>query len=463
MIKKILIADRGEIALRVIRACKELGIETVAVHSEADALSLHVRHAEEDVCIGPAPAKSSYRNVANIISAAELTDVDAIHPGYGPLAENAEFAEVCESCQLKFIGPPADAIRRMGDKAVARQSMLAAGVPVIPGSDAELESLEQTRQLATETGFPLRLKAVAGGGGRGMRVVQSMDQLEEAWNLGRLEARAAFASDAMYMERSLERARHIEIQMLGDEHGNLVHVGERECSIQRRHQKLLEESPSPAVDRELRGRLGAAALAGASSVGFCSAGTVEFLVDADENFYFLEMNTRIQVEHPVTEMVSGLDLIKEQIRIAAGESLGYAQEAVSLRGHALECRINAEDPSRNFIPSAGTISALHLPGGHGVRIDSHIYQGYTIPAYYDSLLAKVVAHGRDRREAIDKMRRVLEEFTIEGVATTLPFHRAILEDAGFVSGAFHTEYVSETPSLLEAATVAPAGAGATVA
>ena len=451
MLEKILIADRGEIALRIIRTCKDLGIATVAVHSEADAHSLHLRYAEEDVCIGPASSKLSYRNVANIISAAELTNADAIHPGYGPLAENADFAELCESCGIKFIGPAAEAIRRMGDKAVARRSMKDAGVPVIPGSDGALDSLEEAREWATEIGFPLRFKPVAGGGGRGMRLVHSLDELEEAWQMSRLEARTAFSSDAVYMERSIAPARHIEVQVLGDEQGNIVHLGERECSIQRRHQKLLEESPSPAIDDELRRRLGEAALTGARSVRYSSAGTVEFLVDPNLDFYFLEMNTRIQVEHPVTEMVTGLDLIEEQIRIAAGEKLRYTQQDISLRGHALECRINAEDPAKNFRPSSGTISALHVPGGPGARIDSHIYQGYEIPPYYDSLLAKVVAHGRNRQETIAKMRRILEEFTIEGVATTLPFHRAILAEPDFVAGHFSTDYVAQTPSLLTAA------------
>ncbi|MCC7264953.1 MAG: acetyl-CoA carboxylase biotin carboxylase subunit [Candidatus Latescibacteria bacterium] len=448
MFSKILVADRGEIALRVIRACQEMGIETVAVHSEADTNSMHVRLADEDVCIGPPAGEASYRNFANIISAAELTNADAIHPGYGPLAENADFAELCQTCGIKFIGPPVEAIRKMGDKAVARQSVKQAGVPVIPGSEGELESLTQARELSTQVGFPLRLKATAGGGGRGMRVVRSPEELEEAWNMARLEARGAFSSDALYMEHSVERARHIEIQVLGDEHGNLLHLGERECSIQRRHQKLVEESPSPIVDEELRQRLGEAALAGARSVGYHSVGTIEFLVDAQRRFFFIEMNTRIQVEHPVTEMVTGIDLIKAQIRVAAGEHLPWRQEDIRPRGHAIECRINAEDPSRNFMPSAGTISALHLPGGPGVRIDSHIYQGYKMPPYYDSLLAKVIAYGKDREESLARMRRVLREFTIEGVSTTLPFHRALLQDSGFVAGEFDTEYVGRTPLAL---------------
>ena len=443
MFKKILIADRGEIALRVIRACKELGISTVAVHSEADANSLHLRYAEEDVCIGPAAGQDSYQNVANIISAAELTDVDAIHPGYGPLAENAEFAEVCASCDLTFIGPSADSIRRMGDKALARLTMNEAGTPVIPGSDGAIHSVEEAIEWADKVGYPLRLKASAGGGGRGMRLVQSQGEMDEAWRLSRLEARNAFTDDSVYLERSIERARHIEIQVLGDQHGNVVHLGERECSIQRRHQKLVEESPSPVVDSELRERLGEAALRGVDSIGgYAGVGTIEFLVDQDLDFYFLEMNTRIQVEHPVTEMVTGLDLVKEQIRVATGEPLGYSQSEIALTGHALECRINAEDPDKNFIPSAGRITALQFPGGPGVRVDSHIYQGYDIPPYYDPLLAKVIAHGRDRRDTITKMRRILDEFTVEGVATTLPFHRRLMSDPGFLAGEIDTEYVA---------------------
>jgi len=441
---KILIADRGEIALRVIRACKELGIATVAVHSQADANSLHTLFADEAVCIGPPPGESSYRNVANIISAAELTSADAIHPGYGPLAENAEFADLCQRCGIKFIGPPADAIRKMGDKSLARQTMQDAGVPVIPGSEGEGESLDDAVKWASDVGFPLRLKASAGGGGRGMRIARSVEELEEAWQVCRLEARNAFTSDALYMERSIERARHIEIQLLGDEQGNIVYLGERECSIQRRHQKLIEESPSPAVNPELRRRLGEAAVAGAAGVGYYSVGTIEYLVDENLDFYFMEMNTRIQVEHPVTEMATGLDLVKEQIRVAAGEELGYGQEEVRFEGHAIECRINAEDPSRNFIPSAGEITALHLPGGPGIRIDSHIYQNYAMPPYYDSLLAKALSFGRDRQESLARMRRLLNELTIEGIATTIPFHRVVLDEPNFIAGRFDTEYVDRT-------------------
>ena len=444
MFNKILIADRGEIALRVIRACKEMGIDTVAIHSLADNHSLHVSFADEDVCIGPPAGKDSYRNFANIISAAELTNADAIHPGYGPLAENAEFAELCAQCGIKFIGPPADAIRKMGDKSVARQTMQDAGVPVVPGSEGELHTIEETRHWAEQIGFPLRLKASAGGGGRGMRIVRAMDELEESWHMARLEARGAFTSDAVYMERSIETARHIEIQVLGDEYGNIVYLGERECSIQRRNQKLLEESPSPVVDADLRHRLGEATIAGAASVGYYSAGTIEYLVDENLDFYFMEMNTRIQVEHPVTEMVTGVDLVKQQIRVASGEKLDFTQDDVRMSGHAIECRINAEDPTKNFIPSSGIITALHMPGGPGVRVDSHIYQDYAMPPYYDSLLAKVIAYGHDRADAMARMRRVLSEFTIEGVATTIPFHRVLLEQPDFVAGQFDTNYVTNT-------------------
>ena len=444
MFKKILIADRGEIALRVIRSCKDMGISTVAIHSQADKHSSHVLFADEDVCIGPPPGKDSYRNYANIISAAELTGADAIHPGYGPLAENAEFAALCEKCGIKFIGPPIDAIRCMGDKSLARQTMKDAGVPVVPGSDGEVDSLTDAQKWAEIIGFPLRLKASAGGGGRGMRIVRSMDQLAEAWEMARMEARGAFTSDAVYMERSIEHARHIEIQILGDEHGNIVHLFERECSIQRRNQKLLEESPSPIVDVSMRASLGEAALAGARGVGYYSAGTIEYIVDEDLNFYFMEMNTRIQVEHPVTEAVTGIDIVREQIRVAAGEHLGYSQEDIQLSGHAIECRINAENPSENFMPSAGTISALNQPGGPGVRIDTHVYEGYNMPPYYDSLLAKLIVSGKNRSEAIARLRRALSEYTIEGISTTIPFHRAIIDEKEFVAGNFNTDYVADT-------------------
>ena len=444
MFKKILIADRGEIALRIIRTCKDLGIGTVAVYSEADAHASHVLFADEDVCIGPPAGEASYRNVNNIISAAGLTNADAIHPGYGPLAENADFAGVCESSGIKFIGPPAAAIRSMGDKATARSSMEAAGVPVIPGSEKVIASVEEARKRADEIGYPVRLKATAGGGGRGMRVVDAPEELEEAWNLARLEARSAFTTDALYLERSIASARHIEVQILADEHGNVVHLGERECSIQRRHQKLLEESPSPVIDEDLRQRIGQAAVDGARSIGYASAGTMEFLVDEHLDFYFMEMNTRIQVEHPVSESVCGLDLIGQMIRVATGEPLGFDQAGVHLGGHAIECRINAEDPSRNFMPSAGKITALHVPGGPGVRVDSHIYQGYDVPPYYDSLLAKLITFGENRDQAIARMRRALDEFTIEGVATTIPFHRFMMNNVDFLQGQFDTEWVNRS-------------------
>ena len=444
MFKKILIADRGEIALRIIRTCKDLGIGTVAVYSEADAHASHVLFADEDVCIGPPAGEASYRNVNNIISAAELTNADAIHPGYGPLAENADFSQLCQSCGIKFIGPPAEAIHKMGDKATARSSMQAAGVPVIPGSKEIIQDLEDARQRAEEIGYPVRLKATAGGGGRGMRVVTAPEGLEEAWNLARLEARNAFTTDALYMEKSIDSARHIEVQILGDEHGNVVHLGERECSIQRRHQKLLEESPSPVVDEAVRERLGQAAVSGASSIGYASAGTMEFLVDENLDFYFMEMNTRIQVEHPVSESVCGLDLIAEMIRVAAGEPLGFDQQGVHLSGHAIECRINAEDPFRNFMPSAGKVTALHITGGPGVRVDSHLYQGYSVPPYYDSLLAKLITTGKDRTQAIARMRRALSEFTIEGVATTIPFHQFMMNNDDFLRGQFDTEWVNRS-------------------
>ena len=444
MFDKLLVADRGEIALRVIRTCKELGIKTVAVYSEADAHSSHVLFADEDVCIGPPPGESSYRNYANIISAAELTNADAIHPGYGPLAENGEYAERCRSCGICFVGPGSEVFEKMGDKAAGRSAMENAGVPTLPGSPGPVPNLDEAIELAEHIGYPVRLKAAAGGGGRGMRVVQTPEQLPEAWDLARLEARTAFTSDVLYMERSLEDARHIEIQVLGDQHGNVIHLGERECSIQRRHQKLLEESPSPVVDAALRERLGAAAVAGAKSISYSSAGTVEFLVDGNgEDFYFLEMNKRIQVEHPVTEMLTSMDLFAEQIRVAGGESLGISQNDVTFRGHALECRINAEDPDRSFMPSAGTITALHLPGGPSIRVDSHIYQGYAMPPYYDSLLAKVIAWGETRDESIARMKRALDEFTVEGIATTLPFHQSLLTDPKFVAGDFDIHYVTD--------------------
>ncbi|CUU09791.1 acetyl-CoA carboxylase, biotin carboxylase subunit [Candidatus Kryptobacter tengchongensis] len=442
MFKKILIANRGEIALRIIRTCKELGIKTVAVYSEADRYSLHVRFADEAVCIGPGPSKESYLNIPRIIAAAEITNAEAIHPGYGFLAENAMFAEICESSGIKFIGPTPEAIEAMGDKALAKETMKKAGVPVIPGSDGVVNSLEEAREIANEIGFPIMLKAAAGGGGKGMRMVKSEDELENAWQTARAEAEAAFGNPALYIEKFIERPRHIEIQILADEHGNVIHLGERDCSIQRRHQKLVEESPSPIVTPELREAMGQAAVKGAKSVKYRNAGTIEFLVDKNGNFYFMEMNTRIQVEHPVTEMVYGIDIVREQIRIAAGEKLGIKQRQLKPNGHAIECRINAEDPFNGFRPSPGKITALHFPGGFGVRVDSHIYQEYVIPPYYDSMIAKLIVHARTRDEAIARMLRALEEFVIEGVHTTIPFHIKLLNSPEFRSGVdYDTKFI----------------------
>jgi acetyl-CoA carboxylase biotin carboxylase subunit len=442
LFKKILIANRGEIALRIIRTCKELGIKTVAVYSEADRYSLHVRFADEAVCIGPGPSKESYLNIPRIIAAAEITNAEAIHPGYGFLAENAMFAEICESSGIKFIGPTPDAIEAMGDKALAKETMRKAGVPVIPGSDGVVETLEQAREIANEIGYPIMLKAAAGGGGKGMRMVRNDEELENAWQTARAEAEAAFGNPAVYIEKFIEKPRHIEIQILADEHGNVIHLGERDCSIQRRHQKLIEESPSPIVTPELREAMGQAAVKGAKSVKYRNAGTIEFLVDKDGNFYFMEMNTRIQVEHPVTEMVYGIDIVREQIRIASGEKLGIKQKQIKPNGHAIECRINAEDPFNGFRPSPGKITALHFPGGFGVRVDSHIYQEYVVPPYYDSMIAKLIVHAKNRDEAIARMLRALDEFVIEGVHTTIPFHIKILNSPQFRSGVdYDTKYI----------------------
>ncbi len=448
MFKKVLIANRSEIALRIIRACKELGIPTVAVHSEADADSLHVRIADEAVCIGAAQSYESYLNPIRIISAAEITGADAIHPGYGFLAENADFADMCETGGIKFIGPPASVIRAMGNKSRAKEMMKAAGVPVVPGSEGVVENLEQGLEIAETVGYPIILKAVSGGGGRGMRIIRAKEEFETNFQMAQAEARGAFGDPSMYIEKYIENPRHIEIQILADEHGHVVHLGERECSIQRRHQKLIEEAPSPVVDAELRKRMGEVAVRGAKGVNYTSAGTIEFLLDSDKNFYFMEMNTRIQVEHPVTEMVSNLDLLKEQIRIAAGEKLEFTQEEVRLIGHAIECRINAEDWEKNFMPNPGKVEFFHLPGGPGIRVDSHVYQGYHIPPYYDSLIAKLIAYGRDREEALARMNRALEEFVIEGVKTTIPFHLKLINHPDFISGNFDTGFLERT-NLLE--------------
>ena len=441
MFKKILIANRGEIALRVIRACKELGIATVAVHSEADTNSLHVRFADEAVCIGPAKSTESYLDPKRIISAAEITNADAIHPGYGFLAENADFAEICESCKIKFIGPTSQMIRLMGDKAMAKQKMNEAGVPIIPGSEGVIKSLEDAQKIASAIGFPVLIKAAGGGGGKGMRIARSDEDLQKSLEMAQMEAQAAFGNPEVYMERLVLSPRHIEFQILGDSYGNLIHLGERDCTIQRRHQKLIEESPSPALTPSLREKMGTAAVLGASRIGYESAGTIEFLLDKEGNFYFMEMNTRIQVEHPVTEEVTGIDLLKEQIKIAAGEKLSRAQEEIVLKGHAIECRINAEDPEKDFRPNPGLISSFHVPGGHGIRVDTHAYAGYVIPSYYDSLVAKLISSGDSREEAILKTRRALEEFIIEGVKTTIPFYKDIFTNPNFISGEYDTSFV----------------------
>ncbi len=441
MFKKILIANRGEIALRIIRACQELEIATVAVHSEADTDALHVRFAHEAICIGPPPGNESYLNMVRIISAAEITGADAIHPGYGFLAENAEFAEICDSCNIKFIGPSASMIRRMGDKVEAKSTMKKAKVPVIPGSEGILRNLQHAQELVSDIGFPIMLKAVAGGGGKGMRLVKSESEIEMNFMMASAEAEGAFGNADLYLEKFITNPRHIEIQIMGDQHGNIVHFGERECSIQRRHQKLLEESPSPVVSEELRQKMGEVAVQGAKKVNYEGAGTIEFLLNENNNFYFMEMNTRIQVEHPVTEMVYGCDLLKDQIRVAAGEKLGYEQKDIVKKGHAIECRINAEDWERNFMPNPGKVENIHFPGGPGIRIDSHIYSQYNIPPFYDSLVAKLIVHGKDRKEAIQRLRRVLNELVIEGVKTTVPFHKKLIENEDFVRGNFDTGFL----------------------
>jgi acetyl-CoA carboxylase, biotin carboxylase subunit len=439
MFRKILVANRGEIALRIIRACRELGIRTVAVYSQADRESLHVRFADEDVCIGPAPARDSYLNIPRIIAAAEITGADAIHPGYGFLAENAEFAEICERSDIVFIGPSAEQIRLMGDKAMARKTMMSVGVPTVPGSAGAIEDADSALETAREIGFPVLIKAAAGGGGKGMRVAQDGETFPAQLQMAQNEARSAFGDASVYLEKYLARPRHIEIQVMGDRHGNVIHLGERECSLQRRHQKLVEEAPSVALTPELRERMGEAATRGAKAIGYYSAGTVEFLLDEDGSFYFMEMNTRIQVEHPVTELVTGVDLVKEQIRVAAGERLSIS--VAELRGHCIECRINAEDPRRNFAPSPGQITIFHPPGGPGVRVDTHAYAGYHVPPYYDSLIGKLIVHGNTRDEALVRTRIALESFIIEGVHTTIPFLLELLHDEDVIAGRMDTKLV----------------------
>ena len=451
MFKKVLIANRGEIALRVIRACHELDIEAVAVYSEADRECLHVRFADDDVCIGPPPSRLSYLRIPNIIAAAELTGADAIHPGYGFLAESAAFAETCEASGITFIGPTAEQIRLMGDKAAARKLVASLDIPVVPGSEGAIEDPAGAVAVAEEIGFPVIIKAVAGGGGKGMRVAHDAAEFAQAFQLARNEALAAFGSAEVYVEKFLERPRHVEIQVMGDRHGTVRHLCERDCSVQRRHQKLIEQAPSPVVDQELREKMGACAVRMVEDIGYVGAGTVEFLLDESGHFYFMEMNTRIQVEHPVTEMVTNFDLVKEQIRVAAGNKLKLEMKGNRLRGHSIECRVNAEDPYRNFHPSPGTITAYHPPGGPGVRVDTHIYAGYTVPPYYDSLIAKLIVHGNTHEEALARMRHALDSFIIEGVTTTIPFLRRVIEHPDFVAGKVDTKFLERETGLFEPA------------
>jgi acetyl-CoA carboxylase, biotin carboxylase subunit len=438
--KKILIANRGEIALRIISACRELEIKTVAIYSEADRDALHVRYADEDVCVGPYPSAASYLNISAIVSAAEITEADAIHPGYGFLSENAYFAEILQDCHIAFIGPSPDAMRKMGDKSLARRTVAAAGVPTVPGSPGPVESVDEALAFARKAGYPVILKASAGGGGRGMRVARDERELSSAYDTARNEAEKAFANSEVYLEKYLEAPRHIEFQIFGDSHGNVQHLGERECSIQRRHQKLIEEAPSAALTADLRRKMGAAAVAAAKAVNYTNAGTIEFLLDSQDRFYFMEMNTRLQVEHPVTEEVTGIDMVKEQIAVAAGEPLSFAGRELVPRGHAIEFRVNAEDPV-TFAPSPGRLTTFHPPGGLGVRVDTAAYHGYVIPPHYDSLIAKLIVRGRDRLEAISRARRALDLFVIEGIKTTIPMHRRILDDPDFREGRLSTRFM----------------------
>ncbi|MEO6211608.1 MAG: acetyl-CoA carboxylase biotin carboxylase subunit [Gemmatimonadaceae bacterium] len=447
MFKKVLIANRGEIALRIIRACRELDIQTVAVYSEADRESLHVRFADDDVCIGPAPARESYLKIPRLIAAAEITGADAIHPGYGFLAENAEFAETCAASNITFIGPTALQIRLMGDKATARKTMAGVGVPIVPGTPGPVEDVDEALGFARDIGFPVIIKAAAGGGGKGMRVANDPEDFARAFQLARSEALSAFGSDEVYVEKYLARPRHIEFQILGDSHGNVIHLGERDCSVQRRHQKLIEESPSPAMTPDLRKRMGDDAVRGAKAIEYVGAGTIEMLLDTDGSYYFMEMNTRIQVEHPVTEMITGVDLVKEQIRVAAGEKLSV-MSLPPLRGHVIEVRVNAEDPARNFQPSPGRIEVFNPPGGPGVRVDTHIYTGYTVPPYYDSLLAKLICQGSTRMEAIKRMQIALDFFIVEGVTTTVPFLGRVMQNARFQAGEVDTKFLERESDLL---------------
>ncbi len=441
MINKLLIANRGEIAVRIIRACREMGIETVAVYSQADEDALHVQLADEAVCIGPASSKDSYLNMANIISATVMCGADAIHPGFGFLSENARFVEMCQKCHITFVGPSAESIHKMGNKSEARKTMMEAGIPVVPGTKEAVYDVTEALDLAQEIGFPVMIKASSGGGGKGMRISWNREDFEENFQMAQMESVGSFADDAMYIEKYIESPRHIEFQILADQFGHVIHLGERDCSIQRRHQKVLEESPSAALDEDLRRRMGEAAVKAAKAVGYENAGTIEFLLDKHKNFYFMEMNTRIQVEHPVTEAVTDIDLIKNQIRIAEGQPLRYEQEDVCISGHAIECRINAENPEKGFIPSPGKVTRLHLPGGKGIRVDTAMYAGYTIPPYYDSMIAKLIVHGKSRKEAIKKMKSALSEFIVEGVDTNIDFQLEIMNHPEFVEGNIDTSFI----------------------
>ena len=438
---KILIANRGEIAVRIIRACKEMNIRTVAVYSEADKDSLHTRLADEAICIGPANASKSYLNYKNIIEAAYLTGADSIHPGFGFLSENSQFAKICEESNIKFIGPSYEVIKLMGNKSNAKEMMEKAGIPVVPGSKGSIKGIQDAKTIAKEIGYPIMLKAAAGGGGKGIRVVNSEEDLESSYNIVKQEARNSFKDDEIYIEKYIQNPRHVEIQILADEHGNVIHLGERDCTVQRNHQKIIEETPSNSIDDKLREKMGEAAIKATKKVGYTSCGTVEFIVDKDKNFYFMEMNTRIQVEHPITEERTGIDIVKEQIRIAAGEKLKLKQKDVEFRGHSIECRINAENPSKNFRPSPGKITGLILPGGNGIRVDTFIYAGYTIPPTYDSMIAKIIAHGKTRNEAISKIKRALEETVIEGIDTNIDFLFKIIKNPNFIRGNFDTSFV----------------------
>lgn len=443
MINKVLIANRGEIAVRIIRACREMGIETVAVYSKADETALHVQLADEAVCIGPAASKDSYLNMENIISATVISGADAIHPGFGFLSENARFAEMCHQCHITFIGPSPELIHKMGNKSEARKTMMEAGVPVIPGTKEPVYRAEEAKSIAGDMGYPVMIKASSGGGGKGMRISFGPEDFEENFRMAQMESVNSFNDDTMYIEKYIESPRHIEFQILGDAYGNVIHLGERDCSIQRRHQKVLEESPSPAIDEALREKMGRTAIQAAKAVGYESAGTIEFLLDKHRNYYFMEMNTRIQVEHPVTEFVTNVDLIKSQIRIASGEPLNIRQEDIEFKGHAIECRINAENPAQNFRPSPGKIERLHLPGGKGIRVDTAVYAGYTIPPYYDSMIAKLIVLGKSRNEAIKKMKSALSEFIVDGIDTNIDFQMEIMNRRKFQSGDFSTDFIEE--------------------